>query len=61
MLKASKFTPAKALKTLLACPEIAHEKVCQILRMLSSSPFLCSLIHSQWGHKNPKLENEILG
>ncbi|MUU29791.1 dihydroorotate dehydrogenase (quinone), partial [Helicobacter pylori] len=41
--------------------EIAHEKVCQILRTLSSSPFLCSLIHSQWGYKNPKLENEILG
>ncbi len=41
--------------------EYAHEKVCQILRMLSSSPFLCSLIHSQWGYKNPKLENEILG
>ncbi|MGL2477559.1 quinone-dependent dihydroorotate dehydrogenase [Helicobacter pylori] len=41
--------------------EIAHEKVCQILRTLSSSPFLCRLIHSQWGYKNPKLENEILG
>ncbi|GAA8133304.1 quinone-dependent dihydroorotate dehydrogenase [Helicobacter pylori] len=41
--------------------EDAHEKVCQILRMLSSSPFLCNLIHSQWGYKNPKLENEILG
>ncbi|GAA8594999.1 quinone-dependent dihydroorotate dehydrogenase [Helicobacter pylori] len=41
--------------------EDAHEKVCQILRTLSSSPFLCSLIYSQWGYKNPKLENEILG
>lgn len=41
--------------------EDAHEKVCQILRMLSRSPFLCSLIHSQWGYQNPKLENEILG
>ncbi len=41
--------------------EDAHEKVCKILRMLSSSPFLCSLIDSQWGYKNPKLENEILG
>ncbi|RVZ84721.1 quinone-dependent dihydroorotate dehydrogenase [Helicobacter pylori] len=41
--------------------EDAHEKVCQILKMLSRSPFLCSLIHSQWGYKNPKLENEILG
>ncbi|MEJ8581009.1 quinone-dependent dihydroorotate dehydrogenase [Helicobacter pylori] len=41
--------------------EDAHEKVCQILKMLSSSPFLCNLIHSQWGYKNPKLENEILG
>ncbi len=41
--------------------EDVHEKVCQILRTLSSSPFLCSLIHSQWGYKNPKLENEILG
>ncbi|WP_367761830.1 quinone-dependent dihydroorotate dehydrogenase [Helicobacter pylori] len=41
--------------------EDAHEKVCKILRTLSSSPFLCSLIHSQWGYKNPKLENEILG
>ncbi|WQW72752.1 quinone-dependent dihydroorotate dehydrogenase [Helicobacter pylori] len=41
--------------------EDAHEKVCKILRMLSRSPFLCSLIHSQWGYKNPKLENEILG
>ncbi|EJB80710.1 quinone-dependent dihydroorotate dehydrogenase [Helicobacter pylori] len=41
--------------------EIAHEKVCQILRTLSSSPFLCRLIYSQWGYKNPKLENEILG
>ncbi|GAA7673304.1 quinone-dependent dihydroorotate dehydrogenase [Helicobacter pylori] len=41
--------------------EDAHEKVCKILRMLSSSPFLCNLIHSQWGYKNPKLENEILG
>ncbi len=41
--------------------EDAHEKVCKILKMLSSSPFLCSLIHSQWGYKNPKLENEILG
>ncbi|MGN8454547.1 quinone-dependent dihydroorotate dehydrogenase [Helicobacter pylori] len=41
--------------------EIAHEKVCQILRTLSSSPFLCRLIHSQWGYKNPKLENGILG
>ncbi|GAA7099747.1 dihydroorotate dehydrogenase (quinone) [Helicobacter pylori] len=41
--------------------EDAHEKVCKVLRMLSSSPFLCSLIHSQWGYKNPKLENEILG
>ncbi|MGL2684040.1 dihydroorotate dehydrogenase (quinone), partial [Helicobacter pylori] len=37
--------------------EIAHEKVCQILRILSRSPFLCSLIDSQWGYKNPKLEN----
>ncbi|MCQ2778096.1 quinone-dependent dihydroorotate dehydrogenase [Helicobacter pylori] len=41
--------------------EDAHEKVCQILKMLSRSSFLCSLIHSQWGYKNPKLENEILG
>ncbi|GAA7709051.1 quinone-dependent dihydroorotate dehydrogenase [Helicobacter pylori] len=41
--------------------EDAHEKVCKVLRMLSSSPFLCNLIHSQWGYKNPKLENEILG
>ncbi|EMG92655.1 dihydroorotate oxidase [Helicobacter pylori GAM119Bi] len=41
--------------------EIAHEKVCQILRILSRSPFLCSLIHSQWGYQNPKLENDILG
>ncbi|WQZ87893.1 quinone-dependent dihydroorotate dehydrogenase [Helicobacter pylori] len=41
--------------------EDAHEKVCKILRMLSSSPFLCNLIDSQWGYKNPKLENEILG
>ncbi|WQT08555.1 quinone-dependent dihydroorotate dehydrogenase [Helicobacter pylori] len=41
--------------------EDAHEKVCKILRMLSSSPFLCSLIHSQWGYQNPKLENDILG
>ncbi|EMG98294.1 quinone-dependent dihydroorotate dehydrogenase [Helicobacter pylori] len=41
--------------------EIAHEKVCQILRILSSSPFLCRLIHSQWGYQNPKLENDILG
>ncbi|WP_100983135.1 quinone-dependent dihydroorotate dehydrogenase [Helicobacter pylori] len=41
--------------------EDAHEKVCKILKMLSSSPFLCNLIHSQWGYKNPKLENEILG
>ncbi len=41
--------------------EDAHEKVCQILKMLSRSPFLCSLIHSQWGYQNPKLENEILG
>ncbi|RVY95363.1 quinone-dependent dihydroorotate dehydrogenase [Helicobacter pylori] len=41
--------------------EDAHEKVCKILRMLSRSPFLCSLIHSQWGYQNPKLENEILG
>ncbi|OOC32709.1 quinone-dependent dihydroorotate dehydrogenase [Helicobacter pylori] len=41
--------------------EIVHEKVCQILRTLSSSPFLCRLIYSQWGYKNPKLENEILG
>ncbi|WQR79454.1 quinone-dependent dihydroorotate dehydrogenase [Helicobacter pylori] len=41
--------------------EDAHEKVCQILRTLSSSPFLCNLIDSQWGYKNPKLENEILG
>ncbi len=41
--------------------EEAHEKVCKILRMLSSSPFLCDLIHSQLGYKNPKLENEILG
>ncbi|WQW41788.1 quinone-dependent dihydroorotate dehydrogenase [Helicobacter pylori] len=41
--------------------EDAHEKVCKILRMLSSSPFLCSLIDSQWGYQNPKLENEILG
>ncbi|GAA7558867.1 quinone-dependent dihydroorotate dehydrogenase [Helicobacter pylori] len=41
--------------------EDAHEKVCKVLRMLSSSPFLCSLIDSQWGYKNPKLENEILG
>ncbi|WP_154441621.1 quinone-dependent dihydroorotate dehydrogenase [Helicobacter pylori] len=41
--------------------EDAHEKVCKILRMLSSSPFLCGLIDSQWGYKNPKLENEILG
>ncbi|GAA8987499.1 quinone-dependent dihydroorotate dehydrogenase [Helicobacter pylori] len=41
--------------------EDAHEKVCKILKMLSSSPFLCRLIDSQWGYKNPKLENEILG
>ncbi|GAA7164110.1 dihydroorotate dehydrogenase (quinone) [Helicobacter pylori] len=41
--------------------EDAHEKVCKILRTLSKSPFLCSLIHSQWGYKNPKLENDILG
>ncbi|GAA8477634.1 quinone-dependent dihydroorotate dehydrogenase [Helicobacter pylori] len=41
--------------------EDAHEKVCKVLRMLSKSSFLCSLIHSQWGYKNPKLENEILG
>uniref|UniRef100_UPI000534C8E6 quinone-dependent dihydroorotate dehydrogenase n=1 Tax=Helicobacter pylori TaxID=210 RepID=UPI000534C8E6 len=41
--------------------EEAHEKVCKILRMLSSSPFFCNLIHSQLGYKNPKLENEILG
>ncbi|MGL2896719.1 quinone-dependent dihydroorotate dehydrogenase [Helicobacter pylori] len=41
--------------------EIAHEKVCQILRILSRSPFSCRLIHSQWGYKNPKLENDILG
>lgn len=41
--------------------EDAHEKVCQILKILSSSPFLCSLIDSQWGYQNPKLENEILG
>ncbi|WP_387304021.1 quinone-dependent dihydroorotate dehydrogenase [Helicobacter pylori] len=41
--------------------EDAHEKVCKILKMLSSSPFLCSLIDSQWGYKNPKLENGILG
>ncbi|MGL2756041.1 quinone-dependent dihydroorotate dehydrogenase [Helicobacter pylori] len=41
--------------------EDAHEKVCQILKMLSRSPFLCSLIHSQWGYQNQKLENEILG
>ncbi|GAA8003985.1 quinone-dependent dihydroorotate dehydrogenase [Helicobacter pylori] len=41
--------------------EDAHEKVCQILRTLSSSPFLCNLIDSQWGYKNPKLENDILG
>ncbi|PUD79551.1 dihydroorotate dehydrogenase (quinone) [Helicobacter pylori] len=41
--------------------EDAHEKVCQILKMFSRSSFLCSLIHSQWGYKNPKLENEILG
>ncbi|MUU27458.1 quinone-dependent dihydroorotate dehydrogenase [Helicobacter pylori] len=41
--------------------EIAHEKVCQILRIFSRSPFLCRLIHSQWGYKNPKLENDILG
>ncbi|GAA7271889.1 quinone-dependent dihydroorotate dehydrogenase [Helicobacter pylori] len=41
--------------------EDVHEKVCKVLRMLSSSPFLCNLIHSQWGYKNPKLENEILG
>ncbi|GAA7314797.1 quinone-dependent dihydroorotate dehydrogenase [Helicobacter pylori] len=41
--------------------EDAHEKVCKVLRMLSSSPFLYNLIHSQWGYKNPKLENEILG
>ncbi|GAA8301259.1 quinone-dependent dihydroorotate dehydrogenase [Helicobacter pylori] len=41
--------------------EDAHEKVCKILKMLSSSPFLCNLIDSQWGYKNPKLENEILG
>ncbi|EMH20274.1 quinone-dependent dihydroorotate dehydrogenase [Helicobacter pylori] len=41
--------------------EDAHEKVCQILRILSRSSFLCSLIHSQWGYKNPKLENDILG
>ncbi|WP_121080440.1 quinone-dependent dihydroorotate dehydrogenase [Helicobacter pylori] len=41
--------------------EDTHEKVCKILRMLSSSPFLCGLIDSQWGYKNPKLENEILG
>ncbi|GAA7404445.1 quinone-dependent dihydroorotate dehydrogenase [Helicobacter pylori] len=41
--------------------EDTHEKVCKVLRMLSSSPFLCNLIHSQWGYKNPKLENEILG
>ncbi len=41
--------------------EDAHEKVCQILRTLSRSNFLCSLIHSQWGYKNPKLENEVLG
>ncbi|PUD72153.1 dihydroorotate dehydrogenase (quinone), partial [Helicobacter pylori] len=30
--------------------EDAHEKVCQILRTLSKSSFLCSLIHSQWGY-----------
>ncbi|GAA8773147.1 quinone-dependent dihydroorotate dehydrogenase [Helicobacter pylori] len=41
--------------------EDAHEKVCKILKMLSSSPFLCGLIDSQWGYKNPKFENEILG
>ncbi len=41
--------------------EDAHEKICKILRMLSSSPFLCNLIDSQWGYKNPKLENEVLG
>ncbi len=41
--------------------EDVHEKVCKILKMLSSSPFLCRLIDSQWGYKNPKLENEILG
>ncbi len=41
--------------------EDAHEKVCKILKMLSSSPFLCGLIDSQWGYKNPKLENDILG
>ncbi|WP_459084944.1 quinone-dependent dihydroorotate dehydrogenase [Helicobacter pylori] len=41
--------------------EDAHEKVCKILKVLSSSPFLCRLIDSQWGYKNPKLENEILG
>ncbi len=27
--------------------EDAHEKVCKILKMLSSSPFLCRLIDSQ--------------
>ncbi|MFP6010188.1 quinone-dependent dihydroorotate dehydrogenase [Helicobacter pylori] len=41
--------------------EDAHEKVCQILKTFSRSPFLCSLIDSQWGYQNPKLENEILG
>ncbi|WP_121036158.1 quinone-dependent dihydroorotate dehydrogenase [Helicobacter pylori] len=41
--------------------EEAHEKVCKILRILSSSRFFCNLIHAQLGYKNPKLENEILG
>ncbi|WQY63250.1 quinone-dependent dihydroorotate dehydrogenase [Helicobacter pylori] len=41
--------------------EDAHEKVCQILKTFSRSPFLCDLIHSQWGYQNPKLENDILG
>lgn len=36
--------------------EDAHEKVCKILKVLSSSPFLCRLIDSQWGYKTQSLK-----
>ncbi|WP_104760857.1 quinone-dependent dihydroorotate dehydrogenase [Helicobacter cetorum] len=41
--------------------EIAHERVCKALRVLSRTPFWCALTHAKFGYTDPRLKNEILG
>ncbi|AFI06207.1 quinone-dependent dihydroorotate dehydrogenase [Helicobacter cetorum] len=41
--------------------EVAHERVCKALRVLSRTPFWCTLTHAKFGYTDPRLKNEILG